>query len=55
MIEERMVAQPFGPAAAFVLTDHQVDAIGGGSALRYASPWPIGQPGCASPSWAART
>ena len=30
MIEERMVAQPFGPAAAFVLTDHQVDAIGGG-------------------------
>ena len=30
MIEERMVAQPFGPAAAFVLTDHQVDVIGGG-------------------------
>ena len=30
MIEERMVAQPFGPAAAFALTDHQVDAIGGG-------------------------
>ena len=25
-----MVAEPFGPAAAFVLTDHQVDAIGGG-------------------------
>jgi Bacteriocin-protection, YdeI or OmpD-Associated/Domain of unknown function (DUF1905) len=30
VIEERMVAQPFGPAAAFVLTDDQVDALGGG-------------------------
>jgi hypothetical protein len=30
MIEERMVLQPFGPAAAFVLTDDHVDALGGG-------------------------
>lgn len=30
MIEGRMVAKPFGPAAAFVLTDQHVDTLGGG-------------------------
>jgi hypothetical protein len=30
MIEERMVLRPFGPAAAFVLTDQQFNALGGG-------------------------
>src|SRR4051812_39387326 len=36
MIEGRMVARAVGPAAAFVLTEEQVDAIGGGkrAALR---------------------
>jgi len=31
MIEERMVARAVGPAAAFVLTDEHVEAIGGGT------------------------
>ena len=51
MIEGRMVARAVGPAAAFVLTEEQVEAIGGGKALRCASPSGVGRPVCDLPSW----